>query len=178
VQKSAVSYHFGDKARLMSLLLESLIHDWYEAMIEERDAEITIQSRLRSLLSQQRQAAKTRDYWKLVFELMPEVGRDTRMRRHLSELGRSYYETDLRHLGLWRDQWEDDDTRKEMELIASLLLAVVEGFALQRELFPDDYDMDARFELWERVITPFIEQVTSALPPEDASGTGVDPSRS
>ena len=50
----------------------------------------------------------------------------------------------------------------EMNLLASLILSVLEGLAMQRLLMgPRGFDLDARFRLWESVITPFIEDLAA-----------------
>lgn len=168
ITKSTVAYHFGDKDALMTALLESLIHEWAEDMVR-LESEIQIpQERLHSLLLQQRESAKTRDYWRLIFALMPEAARNKRRRENLQSLIRWYFTVDLRHLGLE----EEMASHPEVELFISLLVAMVEGVAFQREVFGSEYDIDARFELWERILTPFFTQWTSfgATGPEADSG--------
>ena len=44
---------------------------------------------------------------------------------------------------------------------------MLEGFALQRELISDGYDLEARFHLWESIITPYLER---RLAERDADG--------
>jgi hypothetical protein len=65
-----------------------------------------------------------------------------------------YYEVILRSLGIY----DEDGDNAEANLIASLFLSVLEGFAMQRLLMgPRGFDLNARFQLWESVITPFLE---------------------
>lgn len=163
--KSTIAYHFGDKAGLISALLESVIHDGNVAAVHALDRIPTAPGRLHELLAHQRKIAATPEYWRLLFALMPEIVKDKKLRARFGELMRWYYEIDLRCLGLR----EDEEPPEEYELFASLLLAVLEGFALQRELIPDNYDLEARFRLWERIVTPYVEQLQAQIAEKEVS---------
>jgi AcrR family transcriptional regulator len=152
--KSTVAYHFGDKAGLLSFLIESLIHDGNVHVMRSLGAIPSTPERVHALLEAQVQIAGEKEYWRVLFGLLPQIVKDQEMHARFGDLMRWYYEVDLRSLGLW-----DDERRDDLELTASLLLAVLEGFALQRELIPDGYDLEARFRLWESIITPHIERL-------------------
>jgi hypothetical protein len=65
-----------------------------------------------------------------------------------------YYEVIMRTLGLY----EEGGDNEEAKLVASLFLGVLEGFAMQRLLMgPRGFDLNARFALWESLITPYLE---------------------
>jgi hypothetical protein len=49
----------------------------------------------------------------------------------------------------------------EADIVASLILSVLEGFALQRELMgPRGFDLEERFALWQSMLVPFVERWT------------------
>lgn len=155
--KSTVAYQFGDKAGLISALLDSVIHDRDVMAAEVLDRLPTGSQRVHYLLRHQREVAATGEYWRLLFALVPEIAKDDRLRERYGELFRSYQRLDLMAIGIG----PDEEPTPEAQCFASLLLAVVEGFALQRELTPEGFDLDARFALWESIITPYIESLGS-----------------
>ena len=165
--KSTVAYHFGDKAGLLSFLIESLIHDGNVHIMKTLSAIPSAPARVHALLQAQVQIAAQKEYWRLLFGLLPQIVKNKQMHARFGDLMRWYYEVDLRSLGLW-----DEERHEELELTASLLLAVLEGFALQRELIPDGYDLDARFRLWESIITPYMERL---LAEQNGDGGGDSP---
>ena len=77
-----------------------------------------------------------------------------------------YYEVILRTLGLLDEDGDNTDAR----IVASLILSVLEGFAMQRLLLgPRGFDLDARFRLWESLITPLIEGLVEDAKRADAT---------
>lgn len=156
--KSTIAYYFGDKAGLVTSLVESLIHDTNVNAVNVLGSVPEGPERVRELLKVQRQIAGAQDYWRLLFGLLPEIRKDKKLRARFAELLHWYYEIVQKSLGIW----DESDESEESKLVASLVLAVLEGFALQAELAPDDYDLDARFALWETILTPYIEGLVSA----------------
>ncbi|MCZ7665321.1 MAG: TetR/AcrR family transcriptional regulator [Thermoleophilia bacterium] len=156
--KSTIAYYFGDKAGLVASLVESLIHDTNVNAVTVLASVPEGPERVRELLKVQREVAGAQDYWRLLFGLLPEIRKDKKLRGRFADLLHWYYEIVLKSLGIW----EETDESGEPELVASLVLAVLEGFALQAELAPDGYDLDARFALWESILTPYIERRVSA----------------
>lgn len=151
--KSTIAYYFGDKAGLVTSLVESLIHDTNVNAVRVLASVPEGPERVRELLKVQREVAGARDYWRLLFGLLPEIRKDKKLRARFAELLHWYYEIVQKSLGIWDENGESE----EPKIVASLVLAVLEGFALQAELAPDDYDLDARFALWETILTPYIE---------------------
>ena len=92
--------------------------------------------------------------------------RDRQMHERLAELVDRYYEVTLKGLGLWKD---GGPQQPHLQILASFMLAVLEGFALQREICPRDYDLEARFAFWESIAVPLIANLAD---PGQAPGDG------
>lgn len=155
VPKSAVAYHFGDKAGLISSLTESLIHDVNTAVVQTLEVEPPSHDRVHQVLCVQRQVVEATAYWRLLFALVPEINKDKRLRARFDDLMVWYQQVVLRSLGLWRD----GETNEQGRQLVSLMLAVLEGLALQHQLFPGRSDLDSQFSLWESIITPHIDRL-------------------
>ena len=149
-QRSSISYHFGDKAGLIMMLTDSLLRELDVTVLPRLRGMPAGNERLHRYLELQRQIATDSKYWRTLFGLLPHVYHDRKLRTRFTEMIEGYYENSLRALGL------ESGERAQMEIVASLALAVLEGFALQYQLHPKDFDMDARFELWESLFTPLV----------------------
>ena len=47
---------------------------------------------------------------------------------------------------------------------ASIMLAVLDGLAMQKALDPDGVDLDAVFELWQRIVTASLGPLAAEAP--------------
>jgi AcrR family transcriptional regulator len=156
VHKSSIAYHFGDKAGLISMVTDSLIRDVDVHIVTELQRMPVGEERTRALLDIHRKIAADPHYWRTTLDLLPMILHDRKLHARFAELVEWYWEVTLRGLGLW----DDDQEQPDMEIVASLMLAVLEGFALQRELHPRGYDLEARFALWQSVAVPLIVEIT------------------
>jgi AcrR family transcriptional regulator len=162
-QRSSIAYHFGDKAGLVIMLQDSLVRDLELRAPPKLKDTLIGEERIRAYLKLHRRIAIDSRYWRTFFGLVPHMLHDRRLHARAAEMMDGYYRNSLRSLGLESGQ----RAQPQMEIAASLALAVLEGFALQYHLHPKDFDMDARFELWESLFTPL---VLSLL--EQAQGEG------
>lgn len=157
--KSTIAYHFGDKSGLVTSLMESLMRDGNERFCNEL-IQTQEPNRVSALIAFHRKIAEDSSYWRLLFGLLPEIVRDKKLHANFADLMRSYWEIDLLCLGLRAD----GDGRAELDRLASLFLAVLEGFALQRQLIGADFDAEAHFATWEGVVQPYLERLKSDRP--------------
>jgi AcrR family transcriptional regulator len=156
--KSTVIYQFGDKAGLITALTDSLIANMRSQLLPFVDTVASGKPRAESLLRVHRRIARDSEYWRTLYDLLPHITRDRRLHARFAALMDWYYEVILRAIGLYDEDGDND----EANLLASLLVSVLEGFAMQRLLMgPRRFDLDARFRLWESVITPFIENLAA-----------------
>ncbi len=151
--KSTVIYHFGDKAGLITALTDAMLFDLRPEVIPSLGAHAGSEERLRFLLDFHVKAARDSEYWRTLFDLIPHFVRDRRLHARFAALMHSYYGEVLRILDL------EGLPADEADVIASLMLSALEGFALQRELMgPRGFDLAARFELWREVLTPVVQR--------------------
>jgi AcrR family transcriptional regulator len=154
--KSTILYHFGDKAGLVTALTNSLLSDMQVKLLPLIERKSRGGNRIRILMDVHRSIARDSEYWRTLYDLLPHITRDRRLHARFKTLMDWYYEVILRTLGLL----DENGDNTEANLVASLMLSVLEGFALQRLLMgPRGFDLDARFRLWESLVTPLIERL-------------------
>lgn len=151
-QRSSIAYHFVDKAGLVIMLQDSLIRDLELRTPPKLPDTLIGEERIRAYLERHRRIAIDSRYWRTFFGLVPHMLHDRRLHERAAVMMDGYYRNSLSALGLESAQ----RAQPQMEMAASLALAVLEGFALQYQLHPKDFDMDARFDLWESLFTPLV----------------------
>ena len=164
--KSTILYHFGDKAGLVTALTDSMISNMQSKLLPLIEEKSRRGNRIRTLMEVHRSIARDSEYWRTLYDLLPHITRDRRLHARFKALMDWYYGVILRTLGLPDESKDNTDAH----LVASLMLSVLEGFAMQRLLMgPRGFDLDARFRLWESVITPLIEKLVADANPAEAT---------
>ena len=158
--KSTIAYQFGDKAGLVASLLESLIHEGNRRSLSDLRRMPDKPQRVSALIAAHVKIAEDSTYWRLLFALLPLIVKDKKLHAKFAQLMKWYWEMDLRCLGLRLDA----ECRDQLDRLASLYLAVLEGFALQRQLIGAEFDTKAHFAMWEAVIVPFMERLMDEQP--------------
>ena len=147
VYRDAVRYHFGSKAAFLAAVVDSLAHDQSLRAFEESRRQAAGSQRVRSLLAGDRGVVADQEAFRDYFLLVPLVIRDPELRSRVARLYDWY--RDLYVDGLRGSVRVDLDT---LELLASLMVAMTDGLALQKLLDPERVDLEALFGLWERIL--------------------------
>ncbi len=149
--KASIGYHFGNKAGLVTALVDSLAHDSNRGLIEETAAAPSSQARVRALIDGETRIAADSESFQSFFEILPHALRDLDLRERVAALYDGYRETVLRCLDA-----AGPEAATELRPFAMLMIAIVDGLAIQHGLDPDGADVGAATELWERLARPFL----------------------
>ena len=149
--KASIGYHFGNKAGLVTALVDSLAHDSNRGLIEETAAAPSSQARVRALIDGETRIAADSESFQSFFEILPHALRDLDLRERVAALYDGYRETVLRCLDA-----AGPEAATELRPFAVLMIAIVDGLAIQHGLDPDGADVGAATELWERLARPFL----------------------
>jgi AcrR family transcriptional regulator len=149
--KASIGYHFGNKAGLVTALVDSLAHDSNRGLIEETAAAPTSDARVRALIDGETRIAADSDSFQSFFEILPHALRDPDLRDRVAALYDGYRETVLRCLDA-----AGPEAQEQLRPFAMLMIAIVDGLAIQHGLDPDGADVRAATELWERLARPFL----------------------
>jgi AcrR family transcriptional regulator len=163
VNRALVSYYFGGKAGLLSALVESLFLNPEVGFVEEIRSGRAGAERADAFLEwQQRVSANDRTN-RMLYELLPHALRDPEVRARFAEEYRAYREVDGDCLSGARREL----TKEELEALAAVSIAVVEGLGIQRALDPDSFDHEQAWRMWRDVIGAYLLLPTgqAARPP-------------
>lgn len=144
MNKAMVRYWFGDKAGLLAALVDDLTHDATAGLVERAQSLPPGAERLHIHLKLVRRLMEHPEFVTL-FDVLPHSFRDDKLRPLINDLYKWYREINVRCFGAD----VTPETRQEAYAVASLLMAAVDGLAIQIALDPDDFDPNPCFTILE-----------------------------
>jgi TetR/AcrR family transcriptional repressor of bet genes len=145
--KGSIAYYFGNKAGLMAALVDYLAHDANLAVIRATESLPIGEARIHALIDGETRISSDLQDFRAFFEILPHALRDDDLRPRVARLYDGYRETVLRCLGA-----TDDRERKLLLPHAMLMLALVDGLAIQHALDPGNIDISVATRLWEELL--------------------------
>ena len=145
--RDSVRYYFGSKAAFIAAVVDSLAHDQSLAAVAETRAQPAGKERVHALVAGDRQLVDDRDAFRDFFAIFPHVLLDEELRVRVAGLYDWY--RDLYADGMGGAGAEDGE---RLRGLASLMVAVTDGLAVQKLLDPDGVDLEALFALWEAIL--------------------------
>ena len=145
--RDSVRYYFGSKAAFIAAVVDSLAHDQSLAAVAETRELPAGGGRVHALVAGDRQLVDDRDSFRDFFAIFPHVLLDEELRARVASLYDWY--RDLYVEGL------DDATpagAAHVRRLASLMVAMTDGLAVQKLLDPDGVDLEPLFGLWEEIL--------------------------
>jgi AcrR family transcriptional regulator len=145
--RDSVRYYFGSKAGLIAALVDAVSTDQScesSRMLSELPPG---PQRVQALLSADRRLAADSAAFQDFFRLLPHVLQDEELRARVAALYETYREQYVRCLA--GDASIDEG---QLQVVASLMVAVIDGVAIQKALDPDRFDLDGVFDAWERAM--------------------------
>jgi len=160
VSRGLIPYHFGSRAGLIEMLVDSLFHDLYVAVARRKPAATW---QLDDLVQLMHDETADRQAFRDFFELLPYTLRHEDLRARVALLYDFYRELMLELAGIKAAPETGD--RPPLDALGAVLLALIDGLGLQATLTPS-FDLEAALGAarW------LIEGRLSQLAP-DATGT-------
>jgi AcrR family transcriptional regulator len=156
--KAMISYYFGNKAGLISAVLDSVIHDEYIAS-QDRMKNVRPRERCQKLIEEMRCMDTAAEDFRVFFELLPHVLRDDALRRRMALLYRWYWGLKLEWLGVAGGPGSLDDP--ELLGLTQLLSAVIDGLAIQLAIDPER-DLANPYRVFQEMLAVRIAKLTGA----------------
>lgn len=151
---SLIRYHFGSKAGLIAVLVDSVMH--LESLATVSSSEEGAERR-RALLRMHRDIARELDAYRMFYDLIPHVVRNDDLRARFRALFEWY-----RDLDAWALSPDADPAWLErLRPLAMLTVALADGVALQVQADPW-LDIDAAFDLWEAMVERQLREMTAS----------------
>jgi len=147
--RDSVRYYFGSKAAFIAAVVDSLAHDQSLAAVAETHAQPAGKERVHALVAGDRQLVDDRDAFRDFFAIFPHVLLDEELRVRVAGLYDWYRDLYAGGMGV---AGAEDDAR--LRGLASLMVAMTDGLAVQKLLDPDGVDLESLFALWEEILRP------------------------
>ncbi len=147
--RDAVRYHFGSKAALVAAVVDSLAHDQSLAAVEQTRDVPAGPERVRALVAGDRRLLDDRDAFRDFFALLPHVVQDAELRARVAALYDWY--RDLYSAGMAGEAGGTTGDVRRRD-VASLMVAMTDGLAVQELLEPDPGRLDRLLRLWEEFL--------------------------
>ena len=152
VNRALVSYYFGGKAGLLAALVDTLFQDPEVGLVEEVRSTLDGAERVEGFLDWQRRVSSSDRTNRMLYELLPHALRDPEVRARFAEEYRVYRDVDAGCLGAAPRELTAD----ELEALAAVSIAVVEGLGIQRALDPEGFDHERAWRMWRDVIGAYL----------------------
>jgi AcrR family transcriptional regulator len=146
--RDSVRYYFGTKAAFVAAVVESLAHDQSLNAYAETRALPAGDQRVHSMVASDRTLVDDRDGFRDFFALLPHVLLDDELRLRVAALYGWY--RDLYVEGI--DDAEAGRDPERLRRLASLMVAMTDGLAVQKLLDPAAVDLEPLFALWEDIL--------------------------
>jgi AcrR family transcriptional regulator len=152
--KDAMRYHFGSKEGLITTLVDASTHDASLRVYAEVRRKTMLEERVKTLVEASRDQPDTEGY-RTIWELLPHIIRNEELRERVAwlyDIYRSHYEEVF-------EVTDDPAGRRLVRSYASLMLAVLDGLAMQKALDPNGVDLDAIFSLWAQMASQSVREL-------------------
>jgi AcrR family transcriptional regulator len=165
--EALVSYYFGNKAGLVSALVDTLFENPRVGYSDDVERFPEGWERVRALTRWQRRMSANRSANRMLYELLPSAMRSVKLRGRLAELYRLYRAFD----GQCLESGALGLAHEKTEPLAALSVAVVEGLAVQLSVDPREFDHGGAYAVWEEMLDCYLKSQTqhgSSASPVDA----------
>jgi AcrR family transcriptional regulator len=147
--------HFGSKAGLVEAVLDAAAHDAYVHLLARVGDLPPGPERVTAYVEGLSTLAKDTAAAVLVFRIAPHALVDPRLRARAAALYAWYRELTVREMGMTGTSRLDglpEPRRRRLESVGAVIVAAVDGLALQAGLDPDGFDADAAFAVLAEMV--------------------------
>src|SRR5450756_2289501 len=118
--KASIGYHFGNKAGLVTALVDSFAHDANRGLIEDTGELPRGEERIHALIDGETRIAADAESYQSFFEVLPHALRDDDLRERVAALYDGYRNTVLRCLDA-----ADPAAKEQLRPFAMLMLSLI-----------------------------------------------------
>jgi AcrR family transcriptional regulator len=151
--RALVAYYFGNKQGLVDAIIESLMDAEDEALSKRLEGIDDPDERVGALIDEQRRISADWQGFRAFYELLPHIMRDERLRQDLAADYAKSRELDRQTLAVGQPARRDQD----LERLAALSVAVVEGLAVQYAADQEQFDHEGTYRLWQDMVLAYLQ---------------------
>ena len=159
VNKASIRYNFGNKAGLLTAVVDALIHDECLRMAANAHS-ASDEDRLHAAIMGIQGMIVSADAFRGFFDILPRAFRDPDLRDRMFELYKWWYRQNLGWLGLTADGTQGDAHELLMGL-AELIAAIPDGLSVQIGLDPDGFDLRRPLAALEFLLRNSMDQLVA-----------------
>jgi AcrR family transcriptional regulator len=148
VYTSAIRYYFGSKSRLVEALVDVTTHDASLRVYERSRSEPNTAMRVRTAVLESAGLTQPEVY-QTTWEMLPHILRSKQLKGRVAKL----YDLHRRHYDEVFAGAGGALSPETVRSYASLLIAVLDGIAIQKALDPEGVDIEAIFALWAKILS-------------------------
>ena len=152
VYPDAVRYHFGGKAALLAAVVESLANDDSLSAIADSSAGHSSAEQIRRLVESDRALLEDLDSFRDFYAILPYVVTDSDLRKRVAAFYSRYREV---YSSALTEQSRMRGGR--LAALTAIILATVDGLAVQILLDPDSVVLDTTLNLFEEMLDRALE---------------------
>jgi len=170
LNKTAIRYYFGNKAGLMEAVVDTWVHENIGLVLPGFTAR-PAKGRLHAFRVAKQQMSENTEVYLAFLELLPAILRDARHSERITELYEWAMEMYSRILGADLP----DLSAQEMRGFTQLIIAVVDGLAVQHAINPEKFRTGEAYDMLESIIDTWMTARRTAGAPAAASDAGAPP---
>jgi AcrR family transcriptional regulator len=168
VNKASIRYNFGNKAGLVTAVLDSYIHDECLRLVATvRD--VPKDEIVDTAVAGMRNMVVEADNFSGYFDILPYAFREPELRERMLALYKWWYLQNLAWLGL-RDV-PGVEQNETLVGLGELVCAVIDGLCIQAGLQPDDFDMGRAMDVFGMLLRHSMDELRAVA----GVTTAVDP---
>jgi AcrR family transcriptional regulator len=150
--RALVAYYFGSKKGLVDAIIESLMDAEDEALRDHLEGIDDPEERVRKLIDEQREISADWRGFRAFYELLPHIMRDDRLREDLAADYAKSRALDRQTLAAGASGGKD------LDKLAALSVAVVEGLAVQFAADQEHFDHEGTYGLWADMVLAYLKE--------------------
>ena len=158
--RALVAYCFGSMQGLVEALIDSLMESEDEALRERLDEIEEPGERVLAMIDKQRRISADWQGFRALHELLPNMMRDERLR---ADLAADYAKSrELDRPTLAAGQVGGNAGGEDLDKLAALSVAIVEGLAVQYAADQEHFDREGTYRLWGDMVLAYLREKPQA----------------
>ena len=160
VNKASIRYNFGNKAGLVTAVLDAYIHDECLRLVATMK-DVPPEDVVATAMSGMRDMVVEADNFQGYFDILPHAFREPELRERMLALYKWWYLQNLAWLGL-RDA-PNVEQNETLVGLGELVCAVIDGLCIQAGLQPEGFDMGRALRVFGLLLEQSMEKLRASV---------------